>query len=101
MVKGVKAVSESEIPLLSESHVVASTDGATSSADPTGVMNKFQKGVAISVWQNSGDGDSNWARYAKSRWPFRSFGISAIRGMHNIDTNSDFWNRCAMLENHI
>lgn len=66
-----------------------------STTDP--VMNRFQKGVAISVWQNSGDQDSNWARYSKSRWPFLSFGVSAIRGVHNVDINTDFWNRYASI----
>ncbi|MEW5309554.1 MAG: hypothetical protein WDW38_001436 [Sanguina aurantia] len=57
-------------------------------------MNRFQKGVAISVWQNSGDsGDSNWTRYTKQCWPLSSMGWSAIRGLHNIDNNTDFWNR--------
>lgn len=69
---------------------------APSTTDP--VMNRFQKGVAISVWQNSGDEDSNWARYSKSRWPFLSFGVSAIRGVHNVDINTDFWNRYASIE---
>lgn len=54
---------------------------------------RFLKGAAISVWQNSGDDDSNWTRFAKSRWPFRSFGVSAIRGKYNIDKCSDFWNK--------
>lgn len=61
---------------------------------PILVMNRFQKGVAISVWQNSGDsGDSNWTRYTKQCWPLSSMGWSAIRGLHNIDNNTDFWNR--------
>ncbi|PNH12081.1 Beta-glucosidase A [Tetrabaena socialis] len=53
---------------------------------------RFLKGAAISVWQNSGDAGSNWTRFAKSRWPFRYFGVSAIRGKYNIDKCSDFWN---------
>jgi hypothetical protein len=54
---------------------------------------RFLRGAAISVWQNSGDNDSNWTRFAKSRWPFRYFGVSAIRGKYNIDTNSNFWDK--------
>jgi hypothetical protein len=75
------------------------SQGPTAPADEviTGVDGqngpRFLKGVAISVWQNTGDPDSNWTRYAHSRWPFRSFGIPAIRGKYNIDVNTDFWNR--------
>lgn len=64
------------------------------------VMKQFQKGVAISVWQNSGDGsdsNSNWARHTKTRWPFRKLGVNAIRGVYNIDKNTDFWNRWVMI----
>ncbi|EFJ42987.1 hypothetical protein VOLCADRAFT_107029 [Volvox carteri f. nagariensis] len=53
---------------------------------------RFLKGTAISVWQNSGDGGSNWTRFANSLWPFRYFGVKAIRGKYNIDACSDFWN---------
>ncbi|GLC35844.1 hypothetical protein PLESTB_000500300 [Pleodorina starrii] len=53
---------------------------------------RFLKGSAISIWQNSGDGGSNWTRFAKSLWPFRYFGVRAVRGKYNIDTCSDFWN---------
>jgi len=55
---------------------------------------KFRKGVAISVWQNSADdGVSNWTRYAYSRWPFSKFGISTTRGKHKVGKSCDFWNR--------
>ncbi|KAG2442823.1 hypothetical protein HXX76_002902 [Chlamydomonas incerta] len=66
----------------------ANKAAANGDAEPV----RFLKGAAISVWQNSGDDDSNWTRFAKSRWPFRSFGVSAIRGRYNIDKCSDFWN---------
>lgn len=54
---------------------------------------RFLKGVAVSVWQNTGDPDSNWTRYAKQKWPLGFLGVSTIRGKYNIDTNTDFWNR--------
>ena len=62
-----------------------------------GWAGRFLKGVAVSVWQNSGDPDSNWTRFAKSRWPFSWFGVSTIRGKYNIDTCSDFWNKCVVV----
>lgn len=57
---------------------------------------KFRKGVAISVWQNSADeGVSNWTRYAYSKWPFPSLGVglSATRGKYKVGKSCDFWNR--------
>mmetsp|Transcript_19157 Transcript_19157/g.34659 ORF Transcript_19157/g.34659 Transcript_19157/m.34659 type:complete len:500 (-) Transcript_19157:424-1923(-) len=53
---------------------------------------RFLKGVAVSVWQNSGDNGSNWTRYALAKWPFSKLGVSTVRGKYNIDTCSDFWN---------
>lgn len=58
-----------------------------------GLEERFLKGVAVSVWQNSGDAGSNWTRFAKGRWPFSWLGVSAVRGKYNIDTCSDFWNK--------
>lgn len=61
----------------------------------------FQKGVAISVWQNTADNDlSNWTRYAYSSWPFSSFPlkylcwpISTTQGSHKVGKSCNFWHR--------
>lgn len=68
------------------------TGAANGTAPKIEETKRFLKGAAISVWQNCGDKDSNWTRFAKQRWPFRYFGVSSIRGKYNIDVNSDFWN---------
>lgn len=53
---------------------------------------KFLKGVAVSVYQNSGDDDSNWTRFVKQR---NIFCLKTVRGEYNIgpSTVCDFWNR--------
>lgn len=52
----------------------------------------FQKGVAISVWQNSGDEHSQWARFANDRVPFKRFGIKRCSGP-SIGKSCDYWDR--------
>jgi hypothetical protein len=69
--------------------------------DPLSV---FQKGVAISVWQNSSDDNlSNWTRYAYSSWPFSSWPLKYVspigttQGKHKIGKSCNFWERCVNL----
>ncbi len=58
------------------------------------VNERFHKGVAISVWQNSADDmQSNWTRYAYQRWPLSWFGISTTRGKHKVGKSCNFWDR--------
>ncbi len=56
----------------------------------------FRKGVAISMWQNSGDEDSNWTHFIKSFLPFKwlPFGIKRYSGKYSVlQTCPDTWNR--------
>lgn len=56
----------------------------------------FHKGVAISMWQNSGDDDSNWTNFIKSNFPFAAlpFGFNRFSGKHSVlQTSPDTWNR--------
>eukprot|EP00775_Hariotina_reticulata_P005032 gene5032-5274_t len=58
--------------------------------------NVFHKGVAISMWQNSGDEDSNWTNFIKSNFPFKAlpFGFHRYSGKYNVmETCPDTWNR--------
>eukprot|EP00877_Chromochloris_zofingiensis_P010440 jgi/Chrzof1/564/Cz01g20180.t1 len=54
----------------------------------TGSPEQFQKGVALSVWQNSSDTHSNWTSFVKAR---NYFG----QGKHKkaFTHSNDFWNR--------
>ena len=57
----------------------------------------WHKGVAISMWQNSGDEASNWTTFINSRLPFRwlPFGFKRYSGRWNVNERSpDTWNRC-------
>ncbi|KAL6750477.1 glycoside hydrolase superfamily [Haematococcus lacustris] len=56
---------------------------------------RFLKGVAISVWQSSGDeGTSNWSRFANfGRWPFGSIGVRTTWGKYKVGKSCDFWHR--------
>jgi hypothetical protein len=65
---------------------------------PAGKGEVFHKGVAISMWQNSGDDDSNWTNFIKSKFPFKAlpFGFNRFSGKHSVlKTCPDTWNRCA------
>jgi hypothetical protein len=56
----------------------------------------WHKGVAISMWQNSGDEDSNWTEFINSRFPFKwlPFGMNRYSGRWNVNERSpDTWNR--------
>jgi hypothetical protein len=64
---------------------------------PAGKGEVFHKGVAISMWQNSGDDDSNWTNFIKSNFPFKAlpFGFKRFSGTHSVLQNCpDTWNRC-------
>jgi len=61
--------------------------------------NVWHKGVAISMWQNSGDDDSNWTAFINSRFPFKwlPFGMNRYSGRYNVNERSpDTWNRCGL-----
>jgi hypothetical protein len=61
----------------------------------------FHKGVAISMWQNSGDADSNWTNFVKSKLPFKRLpiGINRFSGKYNITDNvPNTWDRCVVRE---
>ena len=58
---------------------------------------EFQKGVAISVWQNCGGQNSNWGRFAEK--PGKCFGL-VPNIMDRTDPNdggTGFWERCENL----
>jgi hypothetical protein len=57
---------------------------------------KFHKGVTISLWQNSGDADSNWSSFIRSKFPFAAlpFGFNRYSGKYNVNESCpDTWNR--------
>jgi hypothetical protein len=57
---------------------------------------KWHKGVAISMWQNSGDADSNWSSFIRSKFPFAAlpFGFNRYSGKYSVDESCpDTWNR--------
>jgi hypothetical protein len=59
---------------------------------------RFHKGVAISMWQNSGDEHSNWTSFIRSKWPFAAlpFGGRRYSGRYSVEESCpDTWNRCA------
>lgn len=59
--------------------------------------NTFHKGVAISMWQNSGDENSNWTNFIKSSFPFAALpiGLNRFSGKYSVlQTCPDTWNRC-------
>jgi hypothetical protein len=56
---------------------------------------EFQKGIAISMWQNSGsDGvNTNWDQFTRQRG--KCFGLVPNIMDRSVNVpNSDFWNRC-------
>jgi hypothetical protein len=56
----------------------------------------WHKGVAISMWQNSGDEDSNWTAFIKSKFPFSAlpFGFNRYSGKYSVrQTCPDTWHR--------
>jgi len=57
----------------------------------------FHKGVAISVWQNSGDPMlSNWSRFVARKFPFGwlPVGTNRFQGRYSIhDCSPDSWDR--------
>ena len=58
----------------------------------------WHRGVAISMWQNSGDEASNWTAFINSKFPFKSlpFGLNRYSGNWNVNERCpDTWDRCA------
>lgn len=77
-------------------------DGGAAGAAPDGAApdkrDVFHKGVAISMWQNSGDEASNWTAFIRSSFPFKAlpFGFRRYSGKHSVlESCPDTWNRCA------
>lgn len=73
---------------------------ATGSAVPSGgpypkLPPNFQKGVAISVFQNSGGLNSNWGRYAEARGKLFGLVPNIMDKSTPNDGGCDFWDRCA------
>lgn len=67
-----------------------------SSSSLQGKEDVFHKGVAISMWQNSGDDDSNWTNFIKSSFPFAALpiGFNRFSGKYSVLQNCpDTWNR--------
>lgn len=65
--------------------------GAAAPAVPGGAAGEeepFRVGFAISVYQNSGDDNSNWGEFERRRgW----LGFPNIRGGHKCGASTDFW----------
>lgn len=55
----------------------------------------FQKGVAISMFQNSGGINSNWGRYAEARGKLFGLIPNIMDKSSPNDGACDFWDRCA------
>eukprot|EP00877_Chromochloris_zofingiensis_P007596 jgi/Chrzof1/308/Cz01g10210.t1 len=65
-------------------------------ANGTTGEDKFHKGVAISMWQNSGDEHSNWTNFVRSKFPFNRlpFGLNRYSGKYGIHHNNpNTWDR--------
>jgi hypothetical protein len=73
-------------------------DAAAAAAAAAAAKDKlFHKGVAISMWQNSGDDDSNWTNFIKSKFPFAALPVGTARysGKYSVlQACPDTWNRC-------
>jgi len=54
---------------------------------------EFQKGVAISTWQNSGGEDTNWDDFSRATGKLCGL-YPNIMGRTRNDECSDFWNEC-------
>lgn len=57
---------------------------------------KWHKGVAISMWQNSGDSHSNWTAFIRSKFPFSALpvGFNRYEGSHSVlEACPDTWDR--------
>jgi len=55
---------------------------------------QFQKGVAISMFQNSGGINSNWGRYAEARGKLFGLIPNIMDKSSPNDGACDFWDRC-------
>jgi hypothetical protein len=99
-----QAVADAEdVPLLRtqqmqpEQQVNGVESASTSGRSLQEKMNVFHKGVAISMWQNSGDDDSNWTNFIKSNFPFSALpvGFNRFSGKYSVlQSCPDTWNRC-------
>lgn len=57
---------------------------------------KFLKGIALSVFQNSGDNNtSNWSHFIKNGVTL--MGQSKVKNASDITIASDFWNRLSVI----
>jgi hypothetical protein len=74
----------------------AAAEPSTSSSSLDAKYNVFHKGVAISMWQNSGDQDSNWSNFIRSKFPFAKLpvGLNRYSGRYSVlETCPDTWDR--------
>lgn len=98
-----QAAKEAETtPLLQQAEQQNGADptASTSGRSLQEKMNVFHKGVAISMWQNSGDDDSNWTNFIKSNFPFAALpiGFNRFSGKYSVlQSCPDTWNRCVSL----
>ncbi|KIY97953.1 beta-glucosidase, partial [Monoraphidium neglectum] len=56
----------------------------------------WHRGVAISMWQNSGDEHSQWTAFIRSRFPFKAlpFGFNRYSGSHSVNESCpNTWDR--------
>ena len=63
---------------------------------PEEIPSVFHKGVAISMWQNSGGKQTNWSDFANARGNCFGF-FPKIMDRSDNTVTSDFWNKYAFL----
>jgi hypothetical protein len=69
--------------------------GDTSTSPETGAQ--FQKGVAISMWQNSGGEHSNWGQFVDSRGKCCGLIPNIMDRSSPNDGACGFWERCVQV----
>ena len=96
-----KATGEHEAEYSVPEQVVEARLAATGSAVPSGgprpkLPPDFQKGVAISMFQNSGGINSNWGRFAEARGKLFGLIPNIMDKSSPNDGACDFWDRCGL-----
>ena len=94
-----QATGEHEAEIRMPEKVAEARLAATGSAVPGGgprpkLPPDFQKGVAISMFQNSGGINSNWGRFAEARGKFFGLMPNIMDKSSPNDGACDFWDKC-------
>jgi hypothetical protein len=101
MASSLDAPGQHEADIRVPEEVASAKLAATGSAVKTGgpypkLPPNFQKGIAISIFQNSGGVNSNWGRYAEARGKLFGLIPNIMDKSSPNDGACDFWDRCAV-----